>query len=100
MKKEKIEQASCIQKINELTEVVNRMREELYVMHQRFRAIQNAPESNIGVLIINGKKYRVVPHCKDCMKNLCVMDIDTVNGLSTVVQCQKCGQFLKTFKES
>ena len=43
MKKEKIELASCIQKINELTEVVNRMREELYVMHQRFRAIQNAP---------------------------------------------------------
>ena len=43
MKTEKIELASCIQKINELTEVVNRMREELYVMHQRFRAIQNTP---------------------------------------------------------
>lgn len=43
MKKEKIELASCIQKINELTEVVNRMREELYVIHQRFRAIQNTP---------------------------------------------------------
>ena len=43
MKKEKIEPASCIQKINELTEVVNRMHEELYVMHQRFREIQNTP---------------------------------------------------------
>lgn len=43
MEKEQIELASCIQKINELTEVVNRMREELYVMHQRFRAIQNTP---------------------------------------------------------
>ena len=43
MKKEQIESASCIQKINELTEVVNRMREELYVMHQRFREIQKAP---------------------------------------------------------
>ena len=43
MKKEQIELASCIQKINELTEVVNRMREELYVMHQRFREIQKTP---------------------------------------------------------
>lgn len=101
-------QVSIVDKVNELIDRQNEFEIVFNAFIARFRtasdevmrrAIENTPELNTGVLIINGKRYRVVPHCKHCIKNLCVMDIDTVNGLSTVVQCQKCGQFLKTFRE-